>query len=333
MIADDLKSRRRRRRFFPQEVLDQTRDSPSSNDEKAKSDTNLTASLQLTSPSTISRSNRKSELSIHMENARKGITPSYSEMGKYKKTPTNSKDRFGQSESDKDLSYSKSNKENTRKRPSLTDIKTSRTQINSDEKGTKSIAKKMEELSALTKEALARVERLATKNRESPTPIGRPSSNSPLKLDTRHKATHSILKKKSFEEPRVVERTATNTLPVSILKRKVSQDDGAAITSTHTPPVTFSPSVVEPATTNRKQGILKKRRSLDESQVMRHRSCSPDVEAKSPGSILKNQRRSSLEELPRAESPELHGMWTYLSFCLIIYIIGFCARYFETEIV
>lgn len=47
--------------------------------------------------------------------------------------------------------------------------------------------------------------------------------------------------------------------------------------TTHTPPVTFSPSVVDPATTNRKQGILKKRRSLDESTVMRHRSCSPDV--------------------------------------------------------
>lgn len=54
--------------------------------------------------------------------------------------------------------------------------------------------------------------------------------------------------------------------------------------STHTPPVTFSPNVVEPATNKRKQGILKKRRSLDESTVMRHRSCSPDVASKASDS-------------------------------------------------
>lgn len=44
---------------------------------------------------------------------------------------------------------------------------------------------------------------------------------------------------------------------------------------------------------------------------MRHRSCSPDVAVKTDSrSILKNQRRSSLEELTRTQSPELqlHGI-------------------------
>lgn len=100
--------------------------------------------------------------------------------------------------------------------------------------------------------------------------------------------------------------------PVSILKRKVSQDEGKSDSPTLPSanlPVTFSPSVVEPTTTNRKQGILKKRRSLDESQVLRHRSCSPDTiisNGRESRSILKSQRRSSLEEITRIQSPDSH---------------------------
>ncbi|XP_044270482.1 uncharacterized protein LOC123015087 isoform X2 [Tribolium madens] len=338
--ADDVKNRRRRRRFFPQEVLDQTADS--SNDDKIKSDSNLTAPFlspqSSTSPNTASPrlTPRKSELSIHMENARKGITPSYSEMGRTKPAVRRSmvssspKDKFkpvntdfDNFTSDKEISYnrrgsvtSKINGENkaTASR-SLSD--------NDSSKNYKSISKKMEELTALTKETLKQVEKLASKNEELPKQIKRSLSNSSTKRvdkvsrnsasDKLHQS-FSILKKKIAEEPVIVE-SVPNTAPVSILKRKVSQDDHrteGGSSSTHTPPVTFSPSVIEPATTNRKQGILKKRRSLDESQVMRHRSCSPDVANKVPDSrsILKNQRRSSMEELTRTQSPEqhLHGI-------------------------
>lgn len=49
----------------------------------------------------------------------------------------------------------------------------------------------------------------------------------------------------------------------------------------------------------RRQGILKKHRSLDEAEVTRRRSCSPDIDIAEFRPILKHQRRSSLEELRR----------------------------------
>lgn len=189
---------------------------------------------------------------------------------------------------------------------------------------------KLQELLDLTKQTLARVEKLTSKSKpplkKPPDPkhraASRNKSSSESGTDTKEKVkkvdhkslviddkpqNHSILKKKSVEEHESIVHHPSPSLPVSILKRKVSQDDCKASTSsTHTPPVTFSPSVVEPSSNSRKQGILKKRRSLDESQVMRHRSCSPDVDNKSDSrSILKNQRRSSLEEITRNRSPDL----------------------------
>ncbi|XP_063919951.1 uncharacterized protein LOC135134963 isoform X4 [Zophobas morio] len=333
---DDVKNRRRRRRFFPQDVLDQSARDNSSNDDKSKSDTNLTASFlsqSSTSPITASPTPtpritpRKSELSVHMENARRGVTPSYSEMGKTKPsikrrvTPPISRDK-SKSSNNSDVDASDKDSSGRTRKQINGEHKTINLKIfEQDTAKNKSISKKMEELTALTRETLARVERLASKNKESPAKqIKRPLSSSPIKqLDSPRSNRNlnqpfSILKKKILEEPVIVE-TVPNTAPVSILKRKISQDDHkseGASSSTHTPPVTFSPSVVEPATTNRKQGILKKRRSLDESQVMRHRSCSPDVANKisDSRSILKNQRRSSLEELTRTQSPEphLHGI-------------------------
>lgn len=105
--------------------------------------------------------------------------------------------------------------------------------------------------------------------------------------------------------------------PVSILKRKSSQDEhglmGFSNGTVATPPVTFSPSVVDPIPSKSRrhgQGILKKRRSLDESQVNRHRSCSPEVvfaddyNLDNSRPILKTQRRSSLEEVIRGRSPD-----------------------------
>ncbi|KAG5889512.1 hypothetical protein JTB14_008999 [Gonioctena quinquepunctata] len=330
--SDDLKNRRRRRRFFPPEVLDQS--IKLSGNVKVTADANITASVQSNSSAssvtasspTLKTTPRKSELSMHMENARRGVAPSFSEMGRYKpfakravtSSPKPSSPRF--SDSGQGIFFSKSSNAG----------KEIRTTASDDDKS-KLIASRMEELSTLTKQTLARVERLASKSRESPKRDIRqpPTIQSPSRqIDqktvsrTNRKSVEkalpsSILKKKSLEEPPsiFVESVPTIALsgPVSILKRKVSQDEhskhegGSTHPSTNTPPVTFSPSVVEPATTRRKQGILKKRRSLDESTVMRHRSCSPDVANKADSrSILKNQRRSSLEELRMTQSPETH---------------------------
>ncbi|XP_052758904.1 uncharacterized protein LOC113521302 isoform X2 [Galleria mellonella] len=112
--------------------------------------------------------------------------------------------------------------------------------------------------------------------------------------------------------------TSCSHTPVSILKRKSINEENAISTANQaiaSPPVTFSPSVIEPRScrfeNRQRQGILKKRRSLDESQVARRRSCSPEVSFADDGSldtnkpILKN-RRSSLEDVVRNRSPDGH---------------------------
>ncbi|XP_021928560.1 uncharacterized protein LOC110834074 isoform X3 [Zootermopsis nevadensis] len=130
------------------------------------------------------------------------------------------------------------------------------------------------------------------------------------------KQPSSILKKKSVDEsyPLIISSGVSQQMPVSILKRKTSQDEAGAVSagnSTPPPPVTFSPSVLEQTgSSSKRQGILKKRSSLDESEVLRRRSCSPDMVRWDSGSsefrpILKNQRRSSMEELVRrTQSPD-----------------------------
>lgn len=109
--------------------------------------------------------------------------------------------------------------------------------------------------------------------------------------------------------------TSFSHTPVSILKRKSINEDSTVSNAPNqaiaSPPVTFSPSVVEPRNcrSDKRQGILKKRRSLDESQVARRRSCSPEVSFADDGTsdtskpILKN-RRSSLEDVIRNRSPD-----------------------------
>ncbi|CAG9561401.1 unnamed protein product [Danaus chrysippus] len=121
----------------------------------------------------------------------------------------------------------------------------------------------------------------------------------------------------SSQNRRLDNSSLSQHTPVSILKRKsiheecnITNPTSQAIAS---PPVTFSPSVVEPrncrSENRQRQGILKKRRSLDESQVARRRSCSPEVSFADDGSpdtckpILKN-RRSSLEDVVRNRSPD-----------------------------
>jgi len=102
--------------------------------------------------------------------------------------------------------------------------------------------------------------------------------------------------------------------PVSILKHKTVDGEGsdrqASFGGSHAPsPVTFSPSVMEPVS-HKRHGILKKRSSLDESEILRRRSCSPDVSFADNiysefRPILKNQRRSSLDEIvKRDQSPD-----------------------------
>lgn len=80
---------------------------------------------------------------------------------------------------------------------------------------------------------------------------------------------------------------------VSILKRKtaVESSTAASSASSNASPVTFSPSVVDtPIRSNRKQGILKKRCSLDESRYSR--SHSPDDRS----ILVKHTRRNSFED-------------------------------------
>lgn len=267
-----------------------------------------------------------------MENARRGVTPSFSEMGKYKPfaakraattspKPSSSRSRISPEPSQNSV-FSRLSVAKDLKNPAMEDK-------------SRDIANRMEELCALTKQTLARVERLTNKSKEPPPKnevVKRHVASSPVKPiepktstktfrkspSVEKAAPSSILKKTSFEEaspPAIMEPSSSSVAavgPVSILKRKVSQDDhnkldGGDHSSHHTPPVTFSPSVVDHSTSKRKQSILKKRRSLDESTVLRHRSCSPDVANKTDSrSILKNQRRSSLEELRRIQSPEMH---------------------------
>lgn len=106
--------------------------------------------------------------------------------------------------------------------------------------------------------------------------IAADSSNRKKSLDS--------LRRKSSEE-----NSATNHI-VSILKKKDYNDSSSA--SSNASPVTFSSSVVDtPTRSTSKQGILKKRSSLDESRYSR--SHSPDERS----ILVRTPRRSSLEEL------------------------------------
>lgn len=96
-VADDAKSRRRRRRFFPPDVLQQTASySSCSNEDRLKSDTSYTAYnfSPLSSPITATTaaatatrtSPKRSQLSVHMENARRSVISSVSDVGKITRT-------------------------------------------------------------------------------------------------------------------------------------------------------------------------------------------------------------------------------------------------------
>ncbi|KAK5642159.1 hypothetical protein RI129_008326 [Pyrocoelia pectoralis] len=317
--TDDYITRRRRRRFFPPEVLQQPSGDSRLSSETSKSDNVSTASNVSYTAISSRTPLKKSELSIHMENARKGQLVSYSDMGKLNRvSPKKSIDSIKPT----NLLDKLANKEN---RTLVKQEKGKSLPVNNSKQPRRSVnvSKRMDELTALTQDTLARVERLAVKTRD-------PNKSNAVKNTNVHSKeksevtddlakihTHSILKRKE-EATAIAPPVISNTVsgPISILKRKVSLDQvgsQSGTPSTATPPVTFSPNVVDPATNRRRQGILKKRRSLDESQVLRHRSCSPEmaIHGRSDSrSILKNQRRSSLEEILRTQSPEsgLHGI-------------------------
>ena len=190
------------------------------------------------------------------------------------------------------------------------------------------VSRRVDALTALTKSAIERVERLASQANSSTNYGSRsenPSANTPSQgncfnnVESNASNAHalqssprkcSILKKTNdeyFQEASLSHQHA----PVSILKHKTSDSEaGQSLSnSNHTVlPVTFSPSVVEP--THKRHGILKKRSSLDESEILRRRSCSPDISSTDNAysefrPILKNQRRSSLDEIiKRDQSPD-----------------------------
>ncbi|XP_062710041.1 uncharacterized protein LOC109414826 isoform X8 [Aedes albopictus] len=106
----------------------------------------------------------------------------------------------------------------------------------------------------------------------------------------RKKSLSPIIRAKSMEESHLSAAIspASNHI-VSILKRKTVESNSSA--SSNTSPVTFSPSVVDtPIRSNRRQGILKKRCSLDESRYSR--SHSPDDRS----ILVKHTRRNSFED-------------------------------------
>lgn len=208
--------------------------------------------------------------------------------------------------------------------------------LNSDARKSSEVSRKVDELTALTKATLKRVEKLTSGsnidvNQRTVTSeiekSGSTSANSSSSLivDAEHSTVsnvlpgspskYSILKKFPSEDcPLDVSMPRQHHHnPVSILKHKTNDNTAkqSSANSFHVQlPVTFSPSVIE--TDSKRHGILKKRSSLDESEILRRRSCSPDISLVESSSsdfrpILKTQRRSSLDEIVRRpQSPEAH---------------------------
>ncbi|EZA60520.1 Supervillin [Ooceraea biroi] len=162
--------------------------------------------------------------------------------------------------------------------------------------GDSEVSRRVDVLTALTQATMERVERLASATTNH--------SNDNVQF---------VAEKVSMSPKKCV---GSRHAPVSILKHKALDGEGndrqaSSGGSSHVPsPVTFSPSVTEPVS-HKRHGILKKRSSLDESEILRRRSCSPDVSFADCNiysefrPILKNQRRSSLDEIvKRDQSPD-----------------------------
>ncbi|XP_070156872.1 supervillin isoform X1 [Polyergus mexicanus] len=170
-------------------------------------------------------------------------------------------------------------------------VSTKRSIIQQPSNDDSEVSRRVDVLTALTRATMERVERLTSA--------------------TTNCANHSTEKVSMSPKRYNVSKNA----PISILKHKTVDGEGSerqtsSGSSPHVPsPVTFSPSVVE-SVSHKRHGILKKRSSLDESEILRRRSCSPDVFFADNiysefRPILKNQRRSSLDEIvKRDQSPD-----------------------------
>lgn len=112
-----------------------------------------------------------------------------------------------------------------------------------------------------------------------------------------------ILRRKSTDCPHnlLAQGSSNSTTPnhiVSILKKKDHLSAGeSSSASSNASPVTFSSSVMDTPSKQKRAGILKKRSSLDESRYY-SRSHSPDERS----ILIKSARRNSLEEVANGSS-------------------------------
>ncbi|XP_044756067.1 supervillin-like isoform X2 [Coccinella septempunctata] len=322
---DDKYSRRRKRNHEILDVSSQINKTSNSKDSAFSLSTALsTISMEeskSTSPQGATRTSpKKSQLAIHMENARKGCVLKVSDNVFKRQSAKIASSCYSEENSHKLLNgVHDSHNERAKNNGDSSAHEKSRMSKDHRDNEYRTNMNRLNSLTTLTKETLARVERLTNKNQKTPTRDTTKKTYdtkkncqvvSPTrKCSTDERAGPSLLRRMNLEDSNQESSTQQNrnSSPISILKRKPPVDDNKPETSTHTPPVTFSPSVKEPSSSNKKQGILKKRRSLDEALVLRRRSCSPEVASKSDSkSILKTHRRSSLEELTRIHSPEAH---------------------------
>lgn len=316
---DDKLNRRRKRNY---ELLDNSHHANKTSDLKESNTPTFTSRIlpDESNPTcslgeATKASPKKSQLAIHMENARKGLVGKFPE-STCKKQSVKNVLSFSEKIPPKLLNgVHSNNKDRTNGNGEIPCCSEKlRPSMAQRENEHKININRLNSLTALTKETLVRVEKLTTNSPNTPKKFSetnprRPKTSTSAKSSRDDRAGASSLRRMNFENLQSEASTHQhrNCSPVSILKRKTPVDDCKLETYTHTPPVTFSPSVKEPSTSNRKQGILKKRRSLDEAMVLRRRSCSPEVASKLDSkSILKTHRRSSLEELRRIHSPEAH---------------------------
>ncbi|XP_015120666.1 supervillin [Diachasma alloeum] len=172
------------------------------------------------------------------------------------------------------------------------------------------VLQRVDALTALTRATMERVERLASSSPHSSVPLPTPRDPG-VKLSPRAAAKRPTDDSKSSPN-----QNHHPLPPVSILKHKTSDPPEPETVSNPLPTVAFNLSDSQnnnPAST-KKHGILKKRSSLDESEILRRNSSSPDSILVSPDcpsppdtdfrSILKYERRSSLDELVKRPSIE-----------------------------
>ncbi|XP_017157072.1 pneumococcal serine-rich repeat protein isoform X5 [Drosophila miranda] len=171
-----------------------------------------------------------------------------------------------------------------------------------------------------TRADLAEIKKIVDQSEEvqQPQPQPQPQPQQPEEMASQKMSAAAILRRKSSDEAGVTggaAATGAQSSPpapnqiVSILKKKEQAfGDCNSSASSNASPVTFSSSVMDPplagTARSKRQGILKKRSSLDESRYY-SRSHSPDERS----ILIKSARRNSLEEAGTGLSPaQSHGI-------------------------